>query len=54
MRFLLDNRGTGTAEWVVVGALVIAVIGTVIFAIANSAAVEGNNTNAWIQAIPDP
>ena len=54
MRFLRGTRGTSTAEWLTAAFLVIAVVGSVIYAIANSAAVQGGKTDTWIQGIPDP
>jgi Flp pilus assembly pilin Flp len=54
MRFLRDEKGTSTAEWVVVAAAVIAVIGTMILTIANTTQAEGSGANTWIQNIPDP
>jgi len=54
MRFLRDERGTSTAEWVVVAAVVIAVIGTVILSIAQTTNAEGDGADTWIQNIPNP
>jgi len=54
MRFLRDERGTSTAEWVVVAAVVIAVVGTVILSIAQTTNAEGDGADTWIQNIPNP
>lgn len=34
MEFLRDARGTGTVEWIVVAAIVVAVVGSVLLALA--------------------
>ena len=54
MHFLLDKRGTNVVEWLVAAVAVIFVVGTVVLTIANTTATEGDKTNTWIDALPDP
>ena len=54
MNFLRDTLATSTAEWLVAAFLVVAVVGSVVYAISRSAAAQGNKTNTWINGIPDP
>lgn len=54
MRFLKGNAGTGSVEWVVVAAAVVAVVVTLILGLASTTATEGGKTRNWIDAMPDP
>lgn len=54
MRFLKGQSGQSIVEWLVGAVLVIAVVGSVIFALANTTATEGGKTDTWVNAIPDP
>jgi len=54
MQFLRDTKGQSLVEWLVAAVLVVAVVGTVIYTIANTTATEGGKTNTWIDNIPDP
>lgn len=54
MKFLRDSLATSTAEWLIAAFLVVAVVGSVVYAISRSAAAQGNKTDSWIRGIPDP
>lgn len=54
MKFLKDKSGQSSVEWLVAAALVVAVVGTIIYMVSSTTATEGTKTNAWINAIPDP
>lgn len=54
MRFLMETLATSVAEWLVAAFLVVAVVGSVVYAIARSTAAQGGKTNNWINGIPDP
>ncbi len=54
MRFLRGKSGQAVVEWLVGAILVIAVVGTVVMLVANTTATQGDKTNSWIGAIPDP
>lgn len=54
MRFLLGKSGQSIVEWLVGAVLVVAVVGTIVYAVANTTAAEGGKTDTWIDGIPDP
>lgn len=54
MTFLKQKKGASAVEWLVTAFLVVAVVGSVIYLIANTTATQGGKTNTWIQGIPDP
>ncbi len=54
MRFLRETDGQSLVEWLVGAVLIVAVVGTVIMAVANTTSTEGGKTNTWIDNIPDP
>lgn len=54
MEFLKDQAGTSTAEWLVAAALIIAVVGSIIYAVGDTAAAKGSDTDSWIDDIPAP
>ena len=53
MKFLKDRKGN-TVEWVTVVFLVVAVVGSMIYLIADTTSDQGGLTNDWIAAIPAP
>jgi hypothetical protein len=54
MRFLRGRSGQSIVEWLVGAVLVVAVVGTIVYLLANTTATEGGKTNTWVDAIPDP
>lgn len=54
MRFLTGTRAGDTVEWIVGLILVVSVVGSMIYTIANSSKVQGGLTNGWIAGIPAP
>ncbi len=54
MRFLRGRRSADTVEWIVGLILVVSVVGSMIYTIANSSKVQGSLTNSWIDGIPAP
>jgi heme/copper-type cytochrome/quinol oxidase subunit 4 len=54
MKFLRRKRANDTVEWVVTVVLVVAVVGSMIYSIANTANTQGSGTEAWIGNIPAP
>jgi hypothetical protein len=53
-RFLQDTRADSSVEWIVVVILVVAVVGSMIYNIANTTNTQGSGTNTWIGNIPAP
>ena len=51
---LRNHIGDAILEWVVLGALVIAVVGVVAYSIATAGATEGGNLKSWIDGINVP
>jgi len=49
-----NHKGDAILEYVVLGALVIAVVGVVAYTIATKGAGEGNNLATWIDSINVP
>jgi hypothetical protein len=54
MRFLRGKQAGDTVEWIVGLILVVSVVGSMIYTIANSSKVQGGLTNGWIGGIPAP
>jgi hypothetical protein len=54
MRFLRGTRSGDTVEWIVGLILVVSVVGSMIYTIANSSKTQGSLTNGWIVGIPAP
>jgi hypothetical protein len=54
MKFLRGTGGQSIVEWLVGAVCVIAVVGTIVYLVATTTAAEGDKTNTWIDAIPDP
>lgn len=55
MEFLLDEKdATSTAEWLVAAFLIIAVVGSVIYAIGDATATQGTATEGWVEGVPAP
>jgi hypothetical protein len=54
MSFLRDDKGIDLAEFLVAALLVIAVIGSMIYTIANTTRTEGQAVNTWIDSINVP
>lgn len=49
-----SHKGDAILEYVVLGALVLAVVGVVAYTIATKGAAEGTNTGNWIDSINVP
>ncbi len=49
-----NHVGDVVLEWVVLVALVVAVVGVIAYAIATAGATEGNNLKSWIDGINVP
>jgi hypothetical protein len=54
MRFLRGTHSGDTVEWIVGLILVVSVVGSMIYTIANSSRMQGSLTNGWISGIPAP
>ncbi len=54
MKFLRGTAGQAVVEWLVGAILVIAVVGTIVMLVASTTATQGDKTNTWIGAIPNP
>lgn len=54
MNFLRRKRANDTVEWVVTVVLVVAVVGSMIYSVANTTSVQGSGTDTWIGNIPAP
>jgi hypothetical protein len=54
MNFLRNKHADASVEWIVTAILVVAVVGSMIYSIANTANTQGSGTNSWINSIPAP
>lgn len=54
MKFLRGKRADASVEWIVTAILVVAVVGSMIYSIANTSSTQGSGTNTWIGNIPAP
>jgi hypothetical protein len=54
MHFLKAKRSGDTVEWIVGLILVVSVVGSMIYAIANASKVQGGLTHGWIAGLPAP
>ncbi len=54
MRFLSGRKGIDLAEWLVGAALVIAVVGVMIYTVATNASAQGEHVSTWINSISVP
>ncbi len=54
MKFLREKQANNTVEWIVALILVVSVVGSMIYSIANSSNAQGGQTNGWINGIPAP
>jgi uncharacterized iron-regulated membrane protein len=54
MEILFGKKGQAIVEWLAGAFLVIAVVGSIVWLLANSTADQGNKTNDWVNSVPDP
>jgi hypothetical protein len=54
MKFLRSQRANNSVEWIVTAVLVVAVVGSMIYSVANTAQTQGSGTDTWIGNIPAP
>jgi predicted PurR-regulated permease PerM len=54
MKFLRSKRANNSVEWIVTAVLVVAVVGSMIYSVANTAQTQGSATDTWIGNIPAP
>lgn len=54
MGILRDKRGQSIVEWLVGAFLVIAVVGSIVYAVSHTTSSQGQKTDDWIGGIPDP
>jgi len=52
MRFLLNKRGLSMVEYILGGALILALAGLAVFNIANATSAQGTATQTSINAMP--
>ncbi len=54
MSFLTGKSGIDLAEWLIGAALVIAVVGAMIYTVATNASTQGGKVASWITSINVP
>ena len=54
MKILFGKKGQAIVEWLAGAFLVIAVVGSIVWLLANSTADQGTKTDDWVNSIPDP
>ena len=54
MSFLKGKAGIDLAEWLIGAALVIAVVGAMIYTVATNASTQGGKVGSWITSINVP
>ena len=54
MTFLRSKKANSSVEWIVVAILVVSVVGSMIYLIAQTTNTQGALTNGWIGGIPAP
>jgi uncharacterized iron-regulated membrane protein len=54
MKILFGRKGQAIVEWLAGAFLVIAVVGSIVWLLANSTADQGSKTNDWVNSVPDP
>ena len=54
MKFLRNRKADASVEWLVVAVLVVAVVGSMIYSVANTTQTQGSGTDSWIGGIPAP